>query len=172
MNWLDITFLIIIGISGLLGLWRGFIREVFTFLGIVGGVLIASRTYEMALPFVERFISNPNLAKIVSFLFIFLVAAILIHILGIVISKLFKTLSLGWLDRFLGLLFGIIKGVAIVLVIILLLSKFPLGNSEELLKSSIVAPYAFILLELFLPLLPEDFSEILQKFLPKEPLEI
>lgn len=171
MNWLDITFLVVIGINGLLGLWRGLVREVFTLLGIVGGVLIASRTYEMTLPFVERFISNPNLAKIVSFLLILLVAAILIHFAGIIISKLFKTLFLGWLDRFLGLLFGLIKGVAIVLVVILLLSKFPLGNSEELLESSIVVPYAFILLELFLPLLPENFSEILQKFLPEEPTE-
>ncbi|MBU1487804.1 CvpA family protein [bacterium] len=170
MNWLDITFLVIIGINGLLGLWRGLIREVFTLLGIVGGVLIASRTYELTLPFVERFIANPNLAKIVSFILIFLIAAILIHILGVAISKLFKTLFLGWLDRIFGLLFGLVKGVAIVLIVILLLSKFPLGNSEKLLESSIVVPYAFILLEFFLPLLPEDFSGILQKLLPQEPL--
>lgn len=163
MNWLDILFLSIIGISSFLGLWRGLVREVFTFLGIVGGALIAGRTYELVLPFVEKFISSANLAKIVSFILIFLVAAILIHLLGVVISKLFKILFLGWLNRIFGLLFGLIKGVAIVLVAILLLSKFPLASSKKLLEDSIVAPPAFTLLEFFLPLLPEDFLGILTK---------
>lgn len=172
MSWLDITFLIIVGINGLLGLWRGVVREAFTLLGIVAGAIIASRTYEMALPVVGKIVANPNLARIIGFLLIFLVAAVLIHLLGVAIRKLFKIILLGWLDRFLGLLFGLIKGLAIVLVAIILLSKFPVGNSRELLEDSIVVPYAFILLKLFLPFLPEDLSETIQKFLPQKPTEV
>lgn len=105
---LDIIVVSLIIILGLKGLFRGFIKELFGLVGIVGGVFVASRMAKDSGYFINDFIpmSNENTILLVGFVAALIVFWILAYLLGIVLQKIFDASGLGAFDRILGFLFG------------------------------------------------------------------
>ncbi|MDI6703873.1 MAG: CvpA family protein [bacterium] len=166
MNLFDAIFLIILGLSIVLSLFRGIIREVFPVLSIIVGIVIASRNYVVIGIVLQRFVSNSNLAKIIGFSIVFLVVYVIISLIGLLTGRLIRSLSLGWVDRVGGLIFGMIKGFLIIGVIVMVISAFPVGGTKKLLDDSFFVPYTFHFIKLLLKILPQEFSKILRGVLP------
>ena len=104
INVFDLIVVALITILGLKGLFRGFSKEFFALVGIVGGVFVASRLSNDAGEIVNSFIPMENentilLAGFVSALIIFWIIA---YIIGSGLEKIFKMSGLGALDRILG----------------------------------------------------------------------
>ncbi|WP_419768436.1 CvpA family protein [Arcobacter sp.] len=114
--------MIIVGISvvlGLKGLFKGFIKEVFGLVGIIGGIFIASRLSETVGNLIKPLIgidSNATLS-LIGFVVTLIGFWILVYIAGSILSKMSEMSGLGALNRLFGFVFGTAKIFLIISVI-------------------------------------------------------
>jgi len=116
----DYAVLGIIGISILLSLLRGFVRE---FVGLASWIVaaFAAKIYAVQVALMlPASIPNQGLRMVAGFAIVFLGILLLASLLAIAISELFKQAGLGWLDRSMGAIFGLARGLLIVGVLVLL----------------------------------------------------
>lgn len=125
LNIFDIVTLLLIILIGLKGLFRGFIKEVFALIGIVGGIFVASRLAREVGFFIGGFfkIDNESTILFIGFLVSVIIFWGLVYLLGTLVSKMFSLSGLGILDRTLGVIFGAGKIFLIFAIIFYALSK-------------------------------------------------
>lgn len=115
--------IVIIGLAilvGLKGFFRGFIKEAFGLVGIIGGIFIASRINLAIGIAVAPILGLENSAtiKLTGFILALICFWLAIYIAGATLSKMFSVSGLGIFDRVLGLLFGSAKVFLIFSVIV------------------------------------------------------
>lgn len=116
VTYLDIGLAAIMLISALLAMVRGFVREV---LSIASWALAAFATwyaYPQLLPIAQQHIPNELLAKAAVIAGVFLVVLVVVSLITIRISDAILDSKIGVLDRTLGFLFGLARGLVIVVV--------------------------------------------------------
>ena len=138
LNLADWFILIVLIASGIISFARGFTKEFLSlFLWIAAFIAAISLEY-LATPQVNEFIGNEEISKIISYIVVFV---IFIFVGGIVIkfiSKLIKWSGASGFDRFLGVLFGLTRGLIVLFVIFLLL---PSGlKTTDLISNSKITP--------------------------------
>jgi len=129
---IDIVVFIVILISALISFLRGFIRETLTIVGTVGAVLAAYFFGPLLSPHIAAMMGvDPNaefaepeklfgiipydvLASILAYGSIFIVVIIVLSLLSHMIAETAKSVGLGAIDRTLGVVFGIVRGVLIL----------------------------------------------------------
>jgi len=113
---LDILLIVVMLISGLLAMVRGFMREV---LSITAWVLAAGATlyaYPKLLPLAKQYFNNDIVATAAVVGGVFLITLLIVSVLTIRISDMVLDSRVGALDRTLGFLFGLARGLVIVVV--------------------------------------------------------
>ncbi len=135
MNLLDYGLLLILIYCLIRGVFRGLIRELSSIIGVLGGFYAAYSYYPLLSEHMLRWITRPAYARIVSFLLLFIAVYLLISITGMMIKYLMNIAFLGWTDRSLGALFGVMKGVLVVAVMVAMLTTF-LPKDLGLIKNS------------------------------------
>ena len=111
---LDIILIVVMLVSGLLAMVRGFMREV---LSITAWVLAAAATlysYGKLLPFAKQYFNNDIVAAVIVVGGVFLVTLLLVSILTIRVSDMVLDSRVGALDRTLGFLFGLGRGLVVL----------------------------------------------------------
>ena len=145
MALIDIIILVIIGISSLIGVFRGLVKEALSlaswFAAIVAGTLFSAQLADLMV----NLINNASLRRIAAFAILFIVVIFAGTILSNLVSKLTQAAGLKGADRTLGGLFGILRGLTIVLVIVLVGSQFAL--SRNWFSDSFLVPYALAMIE-------------------------
>ena len=121
IDWLIVVVLIV---SVLSAAKNGFFLEVFSLAGVVAGLLLASWNYQRLLPWIDRWIHTLAVAEALSFLLIALGVMVLAGLLGRVIRWSVHSIGLGWADRFIGAVFGLVKGCALVTLAVLVVAAF------------------------------------------------
>lgn len=122
------------------GLWIGFVRQLAAFCALVGGYWLAAHYHGEIAPFAARFLENPKLIFIVSFVCIFLVAAMAFGLLGKLLRRVMEITLMGWFDRLLGGGLGLVKGAVVTSLLYMFLAS-SLSGSNDVLRKSISAPY-------------------------------
>ena len=113
---LDIVLIVVMLVSGLLAMVRGFMREV---LSIVAWVLAAGATlysYSKLLPYAKQYFNNDIVAAVAVIGGVFLITLLVVSVLTVRISDMVLDSRVGALDRTLGFLFGLARGLVIVVV--------------------------------------------------------
>jgi membrane protein required for colicin V production len=113
---LDIVLIVVMLISGLLAMVRGFMREV---LSITAWVLAAGATlysYGKLLPLAKQYFNNDIVAAVAVIGGVFLLTLLIVSVLTIRISDMVLDSRVGALDRTLGFLFGLGRGLVIVVI--------------------------------------------------------
>lgn len=146
MSYLDIIIALPIIVGIILGLIRGLIKEVLAIVGIILGIVVA-RIYagDAAAWLLTVSTWDINLLQPIAALCIFMVVAIICNLLARLLTKLFKLISLNWINRLIGGLFGAAKWILIVAVIITcvdMLDGVLHFIKPELKQSSVLYPYA------------------------------
>ena len=113
MNWLDLAFIVLVVMSGLVGIWIGLIRAAFGVLGVVVGILVAGQVSNDVGRLYAGIISNETLAYVIAYGLIILVSIVVARVLTIVVRRVVYMLFMGWLDKLAGLAIGLIAGAAI-----------------------------------------------------------
>lgn len=123
MNWIDAAIVIILIISVITGFVNGFIKEVASLaaliLGIWGAIRFSSFT---AAKLYDYFDMTGQYVGIIAFIITFLIIVVVIHFIGIVADKIVTSVSLGFVNRLLGMAFGLLKSVLIMSVIFVILN--------------------------------------------------
>ena len=145
-NYFDIVVCFIILILALKGIFSGFIREIFSAIGIVGGIWVASRYGQgIARWLGEIFnINSETLLNLFGFMIILASIWILALVIAEIVLKFVKFAKLGIADRILGVFISGIKAFLILSVIIFTFSKinFISTFTMKLEKSSFIYNFA------------------------------
>ena len=161
MTWLDYAVLGVMGISVAWGVWRGLVREVMSLAGWVIAFLAANLFAAPLAEVLPGSISPPELRVLIAFVGVFIVSLAITSLAGLLLAKMIKKVGLGSLDRTLGALFGIARGVVIVLAFTLLagLTRLPL---HPIWKESLSGPPMARTAIALKPWLPPAFGERLR----------
>jgi membrane protein required for colicin V production len=120
----DLVAIAIILISSIMAFARGLMREVFSIVAFIGAAAAAYYGYGHVAPMLSGFINSPTIAAGAAIVILFVVVFIVISILTAVVAKtLHKSGEIGAIDRGAGLVFGALRGVLALALIVLLLNK-------------------------------------------------
>ncbi len=161
MTWLDYAVLGVTGFSVALGAWRGLVREIVSLAGWVIAFLAANLFAAPLAETLPRSVSPPELRVLIAFVGVFVLSLAVTSLAGLVLAKLVKAVGLGGLDRTLGAIFGVARGVVIVLAFALLagLTRLPLDPAWTHSASGPLLERAALALK---PWLPPAFGERLR----------
>ena len=120
LNVADWFILVVLTASGLISLARGFTKEFLSlFLWIFAFIAAVSLEF-LATPKINEFIGNAEISKIFAYIVVFMVCIILGGMVIKFISKLIKWSGASGFDRFLGVLFGLTRGLIVLFVILVI----------------------------------------------------
>jgi membrane protein required for colicin V production len=153
MALVDILVLAIIGISCLLGLARGLVKEALSLAFWIGAVVLGMIFSTQMGQWLANYISlgNPSLQRGVGFITIFVMVVFTGGLISNLMSRLFSAAGLGASDRALGGLFGIIRGVVIVAILVMMTVQ--LSFTQQFYEESVSMPYLMAVVQYFQDLL-------------------
>jgi membrane protein required for colicin V production len=122
MTWIDAAALLIVVLSALFSMVRGFVREVLGVFAWVGAALAAFRFYPLVQPYVNSVLPMKNLVVYVSMGVVFLVTLIVLSIVSALVGGFVRESALSGLDRSLGVVFGLVRGAVIICLAYIALS--------------------------------------------------
>lgn len=119
----DIGIVIILAISGLISLIRGFIKETMSLVIWVTAFVVAMTFSETASVLLVNFIELASLRQLAAWGGLFVGTLLLGAIVNFLLGKLVTSTGLGGTDRTLGLVFGVFRGLLVVLTLVTALPK-------------------------------------------------
>jgi membrane protein required for colicin V production len=163
---LDFILVGIMLISGILGLARGFTREVLSLVAWVAAAVAAyfaiqqQQFLDLVLPYVDK----PILAQIAVGAVAFLITLILVSIISVKISDRVVDSAAGAFDRTLGFIFGLARGLVLVSVAYLFYGWLqPPENQEDWIRNAQSLPVVQGVSEFLVGLMPPDIKETLSR---------
>lgn len=137
LNNLDVIILIIVGISALIALSRGLVKEVLSIIGWVLGTCAVIYLLPELLPFAKKYVSNGYIAGAITAICILILFFIIwIYTTAGIVGKI-RTSKLNGMDRILGLFFGIARACLLVILFYILINWIiPHEKQSETLTES------------------------------------
>ena len=126
----DIVIIIILAFFTINGFRHGFIVEISRIISLVGGFILAAKFHKELIPFIQPYIENESMQVTAAYLGIFTLAVVIITIIAKILQKFFELILLGWLNRLLGVLLGMLKGFLIVSLLIFIIQSIPFKLEE------------------------------------------
>jgi membrane protein required for colicin V production len=157
----DWILLAVLGVSCLLGLWRGLVQELLSLAGWVAAFYLAQMYAPLAAAWLPMSGSSDMLRYAAGFVVVFVAVLIATVVVSWVVKKLVSAVGLGPLDRLLGSLFGFLRGCVLLLAVTVVVGMTPLRDSDAWRQAQ-GAGWLQQLLHMLKPVLPVDFG----KFLP------
>lgn len=143
-NYFDVIVTALTILLGLKGLFRGFIKEFFALIGIVGGVFVASRLAFQVGTIIDSAIpmNNNSTIMLIGFVATLISFWIIAYFIGMILSKVLSLSGLGIFDRLLGFIFGAGKIFLLLSIIIYAISQVDTINKglQDKVKDSIMFP--------------------------------
>jgi len=160
MTWLDYAVIAVLVISVAWGAWRGLVHEV---LSLAGWILAFVAGNLLAMPLAELFPAamRPELRVVVAFVLIFVGTLVLAALLAAVFTKFIKVSVLHSLNRWLGALFGLLRGLLIVVVLAMVAGLTSLPRKPDWTNSASGYSLAQTVVQLK-PWLPAAFAQRLR----------
>ena len=133
MNLLDIIIIVPIIYFGYKGLSRGLVLELASLIGLILGIYIAVHfSFYTENILANTFHLTGKYLPIVSFIVTFIVVILVIYLLGKITEKLLDLVALGFFNKLLGLVFGVLKGAVLLSVVFFVINTFDVN--EKLIK--------------------------------------
>lgn len=155
-NWLDIVILVILLATFILGVIKGFVRQIIGIIAVVVGLILAAKYYYHFSRVISRAVAVERWSHLIAFLIIFFVVLAVGGLIAFLASKLMVG-PLRFLDHLLGGAIGLIKGVLISGVVVFALLIFPVD--KEALKRSVLAPYCYWMTSGMVHLIPQELKD-------------
>jgi membrane protein required for colicin V production len=166
MSFFEIVILVFIGYYSLAGFKSGFIRTIGGFFGLLIGIFFASRYFEVIAPSWQWiFFNNLLVAKVVIFIFLFIIAEKLFKFAMYLLDRVFNLLRFipftKFINKVAGGVFGFLEGALIVGLFIYTLVRFPFSQSLLMaVEQSIFARQLLKFVEILTPLLPDTLEKM------------
>ncbi len=163
MNWLDIVIILVIAFFVLSAFQSGLIREVVTLVSVVVGVIVAGLFYDELARDVLSFIEDDDVAGVVGFLVLLGAVYLAGQLIAIMLKQTASILVLGWADHIGGGLFGLLKGLVVVEVLIIAFVTFDVGLHDSI-DGSALASVFLDARSVVLFVLPDEFERAVDAF--------
>lgn len=161
MTIFDYLVLFILICSLIISVMRGLVKEVFSLAGWLVALVVANALVENMAAMLPGVIPGVPLRLIVAFIILFIGVRLLVGLLSMTVASMIKASGLSALDRSLGALFGLLRGIIIVSVVVLLcgLTSIP---QQPFWRDATFSPLAVALVQGIKPLLPDNFARRVQ----------
>jgi len=170
ITWLDLLLLGVMLISGLLAMIRGFMREILSITAWAAAAVVTLLAYPRLLPLAKANISSDLVATGAVIGGVFLVTLLIASIVTVRVSDMILDSRIGALDRTLGFLFGLGRGLIIVVVAFLFFSWLvPDSKQPEGVRNAKSLQGLKLTGEWLQALLPQDMDNILSQWFKKRP---
>ncbi|MEP4766732.1 MAG: CvpA family protein [Roseibium sp.] len=154
---LDGLLLVIMLISAVLAMIRGFVREVLSIVSWVAAAVAAFLLYERVLPYAKQYIAHDLVAMGASAAAVFLVTLIVVSYITMRISDFVLDSRIGALDRTLGFVFGAVRGLLLVVVAMMFFNWFVQPEQQpQWVLTAKARPILLSIGERLVSILPED----------------
>ena len=137
----DWVIIVILAVSTLLSLWRGFVREALSLLGWVAAFIIAHLFVDQLALQLSSFIANVTGRYIVAYVILFVLTLVVFTLVVKVATSLVRAAGLSVLDRVLGTIFGFARGVILILVAAYVIKQLIPEQDQQWLHQSVLMPH-------------------------------
>ena len=165
MNFVDIVVLAVIALSTLLALGRGFVKEVLSVFGWIGaaiGTFLIFFYVPQVREFARKQIAEPLLADIACAVGLFVVLLIVLGFFNHAISSRVHGSSLGPLDKSLGLVFGLLRGVVLVALAHMAMTDWFIPNKDQrpdVINQARTEPYVAMAANFIKERIPQEWKD-------------
>ena len=170
ITWLDFLLLGVMLISGLLAMIRGFMREVLSIAAWAAAAVATVLLYNRLLPIAKANISSDIVAAVVVVAGVFLATLLIVSVITVRISDKVLDSRIGALDRTLGFLFGLGRGLVIVVVAFIFFAWLvPAGKQPDGVRNAKSRVVLENTGEWLQALLPQDMDNLFSQWIKKRP---
>lgn len=162
--WLDWVLLIIVLVSALISLRRGFVKESLSLLIWILAFILALVFYEPVSVYLQVHIESPSIRKVAAVLTVFVATLLAGALILFIIGRLVAVTGLTGLDRLLGMVFGALRGVIIVVVLLMLAQYLLPVQQEDWWKKAVLVPH-FVQLESWVVALANEIRQLISPLL-------
>jgi membrane protein required for colicin V production len=138
-NWLDWVLAAIVVASVVTAIMKGFVQELISLAAVVIALVVAAFGYPRAAWWFEDLTKSHEIALGLGFLVLFVGTLLAGALVGVLARKLIKTAGIQWFDRFLGGLFGLVRGVLVDAILLMAMLAFAI--KPDAVRQSALAPY-------------------------------
>jgi membrane protein required for colicin V production len=140
LNWADWVIIAILGISSLISLKRGFVKEALSLAIWLIAFAVASWFGPRLSPLLTPYLDTPSLRQMAAFAGLFIATLVVGSAVNYLLSTLIKATGLSGTDRMLGVLFGLLRGLIIVMILVLYVPKLVPVNEDLWWQESSLIP--------------------------------
>ncbi|MBV9220380.1 MAG: CvpA family protein [Methylobacteriaceae bacterium] len=156
-SYLDLGLIVIILISALLSMVRGFTREVLAILSWAAAAVAALYLHPLVLPYLKPYIQKDTIALAAAAAIVFFVTLVIVTIITVKISDVVLDSKIGALDRSLGFLFGAARGFLLAVVAFMFFVWLVPEKAQPVwVKNSRTKEYLKLAGDQLIAILPED----------------
>ncbi|HUH51523.1 MAG TPA: CvpA family protein [Flavobacterium sp.] len=164
MNFIDIIIATILAFGLIRGAWNGFFVELASFVSLIIGVFIAIKFSGFVADYIrENLFSESQYIEIIAFAITFILVIVGIVLLAKTFTKLASFTGLGWINRLLGGVFGLLKMLFIVSIVLHFFQKINKNDTlitEQSKQDSVLYAPVVKASELVFPILTDWFAKV------------
>ena len=136
-NWIDAVLIAVMLLSVTLATLRGFMHSAFGLAAVIVAFTLALARGGLLTQPIDHILESPNISGALSHAVVFVAALVACGALGKFIRGAVRKMDLGGLDRFVGFLFGLMRGGIIAVIIVLAVAALPVENSRAWQESAL-----------------------------------
>lgn len=160
-NWTDCVIITIIILSALVSVVRGFVRECFSLATWITAFILSFNLCDYAAKIFTSFVETDSLRVALGFALIFVIVLIIGGIASHIIVQLISKTGLSAVDRFMGLIFGAVKGLLIITVVLMLVNVASASHGKWYTDSYLI-PHFQALVDLLAKFLPDRLLDLVK----------
>lgn len=141
MNWADWAIVATVVLSSLISIKRGFVREALSLATWILAVVIALLFSGQLAVLLADSITTPSVREVVAFAILFIATLLVGAMVNYLISELVRMTGLSGTDRMLGMIFGVARGLIIVMALLMFLPLLIPLNEDPWWHESRLIPY-------------------------------
>ena len=138
--WVDAVVIAALVLSFGLGIFRGIVREILSLSSWIVSIWLAYLFGDNLAIVIVPWLESERLSSLIGYLLVFVAVLVLLSLVVALLFKLFRVVGLSGIDRLLGGLFGCLRGVVIV-ALLLFIAEWTPATGQAWFKDSQIVPY-------------------------------
>ncbi|MFC3907584.1 CvpA family protein [Legionella dresdenensis] len=139
--WVDLAIIGVIALSVITGIVRGFLKELIALFVWGAGIWLAYNYSQALEPWLSQYIQDKTVCGVAGFVIILVSVIVIGGIFNAMLGFILKRSGMGGTDRTLGMVFGFVRGVFIVSLIMVIVKMTSLPHEEYARESKLYARF-------------------------------